>query len=83
MQTIKGVRVTDQQADIYRLIKRFGSRGLTDHALVGIAQHEMHKTFSESGIRTRRAELSRKGLLSSARTVQTRSGRQALVWRAV
>lgn len=83
MQKIKGVRVTDQQAAIYGLIKRFGRTGLTDHALVGVATHEMRRPYSESGIRTRRAELAHEGLVRPAKTVKTRSGRQATVWVAV
>lgn len=83
MQKIKGVNVTPQQADIYGLIKRFGKTGLTDHALVGVATHEMRRPYSESSIRSRRAELARKGLLITPRSVKTRSGRQARVWTAV
>ncbi len=83
MQTIKGVTLTDQQADIYRLIKRFGKTGLTDHALVGVATHEMRRPYSESGIRSRRCELARKGLLQYVKAVPTRSGRPARVWRAI
>jgi hypothetical protein len=80
---ISGVEVTPQQADIYRTIERFGSTGLTDHALVGVASHEMKRPYSESGIRSRRAELYRLGLLRSTREVTTRSGRRAQVWVTV
>lgn len=81
---IRGVRVTPQQADIYGLIKRFGKTGLTDHALVGVATHEMPRRYSESSIRSRRCELTRKGLLSSkSQRIRTSSGRSAAVWVAV
>lgn len=80
---ISGVLVTPQQADIYQTVKRFGKTGLTDHALVGVATHEMKRPYSESSIRSRRAELARLGLLTEARQVTTRSGRKARVWVAV
>jgi hypothetical protein len=83
MPQINGVDVTPQQADIYNLIGRFGRDGLTDHALVGVATHEMKTAYSESGIRSRRAELARKGLVQSTGSVQTRSGRYAARWAAV
>lgn len=78
--SIKGVDVTPQQHDIYNLISRFGRTGLTDHALVGVATHEFKRPYSESGIRSRRAELARKGLVKPTKSVTTRSGRQATVW---
>jgi hypothetical protein len=77
---INGVSVTPQQGDIYWTLKRFGSTGLTDHALVGVATHEMKRPYSESSIRSRRAELARLGLLKAAGEVTTRSGRKALRW---
>lgn len=83
MQTIKGVSLTDQQAAIYGLIKRFGKTGLTDHALVGVATHELRRSYSDSGIRSRRSELYSKGLVTSNRSVRTRSGREAAVWVAI
>lgn len=82
MQKIKGVSVTQQQASLYSLLKRFGRKGLTDHALVAAAQHELSRTYSDSGIRTRRAELADAGLVSPAGLVRTRSGRQAVRWAA-
>jgi hypothetical protein len=83
MQKIKGRSVTPQQADIYALLKRFGSKGLTDHALVAAAQHELPKAYSDSGIRTRRSELADAGLVRVTGSVRTRSGRQASRWAAV
>lgn len=82
MQKIKGKSVTPQQGDIYRLLKRFGRNGLTDHALVAAAQHELPRAYSDSGIRTRRRELADAGLVSIAGFVTTRSGRSAARWSA-
>ena len=82
MPQINGVDVTPQQEAIYNLLARFDS-GLTDHALVGVATHELRKPYSESSIRSRRCELERKGLLSAAGTVTTRSGRSATRWATV
>lgn len=83
MKKIKGHAVTPQQADIYALIKRFGSHGISDHGLVAIARTEMKRAYSESGIRSRRAELTDKGLLKQVGKVATRSGRQARRWAVV
>lgn len=83
MQKIKGKSVTPQQANLYTLLARFGKTGLTDHALVAAAQHELPRTYSDSGIRTRRAELADLGLLKVAGAVRTRSGRSAQRWAAV
>lgn len=80
---LHGVELTPQQEAIYRLIERFGDRGVTDHALVPIATHEMKRVYSESGIRSRRSELQKLGLVRSVGTVQTRSGRHASRWTAV
>ena len=76
MRTIKGVKVTDSQGDIYDVIKEFGP--MPDHALVPLAQHACNIRQSSSGIRTRRSELLSLGLLEpSARVYKTASNRKA------
>jgi hypothetical protein len=82
MPQINGVDVTPQQEAIHGLIARF-AEGVTDHALVPVATHEMKIVYSESGIRSRRAELARKGLVKPVGQVQTRRGRYATRWAAV
>ena len=82
MPQINGVNVTPAQADIYALVARFDS-GVTDNVLVHVAQAEMKTVYSESGIRSRRAELARRGLLAEVGQVKMRSGRKARRWAAV
>lgn len=78
---INGVRVTDSQAAVYGVIKQYGRKtGLADHALVPLAQHQLGVHLSSSGIRSRRAELARKGLLQPTNKIATGSGRKAQVW---
>lgn len=79
MTKIKGTRVTDSQAAIYGVLKQF-RKGLADHALVPMAQHQLGVHQSSSGIRSRRAELAAKGLLTEAGEVRTSSNRKAVVW---
>lgn len=82
MQKIKGINLTDAQADVYRALKtvRFP---LADHALVPLAQHALSVHQSSSGIRTRRHELLMKGLVAEAGSVETASGRSAKTYKAV
>jgi hypothetical protein len=77
---IKGVIVTPAQAEVHSVLKQFGP--LPDHALVPLAQHVVSAHQSSSGIRSRRAELVRKGLASAESAVLTASGRKAIVWKA-
>lgn len=79
--TIKGIAVTPAQKEVYDALR---PKPLPDHVLVPIVQHmgELHQT--SSGIRTRRLELQRKGLVNQAgKTVRTGHGRRALVFKAV
>lgn len=79
---IKGITLTQSQADVYAVIRSF-PKGLADHALVPLAQHQMGVHQSSSGIRTRRSELAGLGLLTEAGKVKTGSGRTARVFKAV
>lgn len=80
--TIKGIKVTPSQAEVYKVLKSNG-KGLPDHALVPLAQHVSGVRLSSSGIRTRRKELTDAGLVvAAAKTAKTGSGRTAQVWKA-
>lgn len=80
--TVRGIRLTPAQADVYRVLRRFRG-GLTDTALVPLVQHMAGSHQSSSGIRTRRAELLAKGLVvPTDKTERTGSGRTARVFRA-
>ena len=72
--------LTTAQAEVYSVLKQFGP--LPDHALVPLAQHVVSAHQSSSGIRTRRSELERKGLVKPFGEVTTGSGRKAIVWKA-
>ena len=80
--TRKGVSLTKRQAEVYDVFTEFGV-ALPDHALVPLAQHACALHQSSSGIRTRRAELTRLGLLSKTSETRTGSGRKAGVFEAV
>jgi predicted ArsR family transcriptional regulator len=80
--TRKGVKLTKRQAEVYDVFTEFGV-ALPDHALVPLAQHASRVHQSSSGIRTRRAELVRKGLVRLTSTTKTGSGRTAGVYKAV
>lgn len=82
MTRISGVRVTDSQAAVFSVLKQF-PKGLADHALVPLAQHQLGVHQSSSGIRTRRAELAGLGLvIDTNRRVKTSSNRTAVVYGA-
>ena len=70
--------VTETQSFILRCLKR----GRPDHELV--EAYRAYKTApyaSESGIRSRRAELVERGMVrDSGRRTTTESGRKAIVW---
>lgn len=78
---IKGIEVTDSQAAIYGVLRQFPD-GLADHALVPLAQHQLGIHQSSSGIRTRRAELTAKGLTVWRGVTKTASGRSARIFGA-
>jgi hypothetical protein len=81
MRKIKGVRVSDTQAGLYDLLKKYGP--MPDHALVPMAQHMMPTHPSSSGIRTRRRELQLLGLvIDTGKDVRTGSGRNAILFKA-
>lgn len=80
MPLINGVTVTQSQADVYSVISSYGP--LADHALVPLAQHQMQVHQSSSGIRTRRKELTQKGLVRQVAQTRTGSGRSAKVFEA-
>jgi hypothetical protein len=82
MPTIKGVEVTERQAEVYRVMRSV-RRPVADHALVPLAQHMSSVHQSSSGIRSRRAELTQKGLVIPTGSTTTGSGRKAVVYRAV
>ena len=82
MQTIKGIRVTDNQAEVYNVLREFGP--LPDVALVPLAQHVMNSRQSSSGIRSRRAELEDAGLVQfTGRKLLLPSHRAARVFAVV
>ena len=83
MQTIKGRKVTDAQAAVYKVLREFGP--MPDHALVPLAQHVATVHQSSSGIRTRRKELLDAGIIyaDEGHFVSTGSGRSAQVYKAV
>lgn len=81
MQKIKGIAVTDSQAEVYSVLKTYGP--VPDHALVPLAQHVSAVHLSSSGIRSRRVELLRKGLVKQNGTTTTGSGRTANIFQAV
>jgi hypothetical protein len=78
---IKGIEVTETQADVYAAIKRVGP--VADNILVPLVQHTSDRHPSSSGIRTRRAELLAKGLLKPDKVIRTGSGRRAQTYKAV
>lgn len=81
MPKIKGVNVTQAQKAVYDALRSYGP--LPDHALVPLTQHVAHEHQSSSGIRTRRRELERKGLVVSIDLAITNTGRKANVFKAL
>lgn len=80
MQKIKGKNLTENQAEVYFVLKRFGP--LVDNDLISITRHVAHSSQSHSGIRTRRHELGLRGLIEAAGTQKTPSGRKAVLYDA-
>ena len=79
-RTINGVAVTPAQGEVYDALNDWGP--FPDHILVPVVQHTGPVHQHSSGIRTRRAELKAKGLITFDSEVKTNSGRKAIVWRA-
>ena len=73
-------KLTPGQTEVLAVLKEYGP--IADHALVPLAQHQMKVNQSSSGIRSRRAELQRRGLVVEVARTKTRSGRMAGVFEA-
>jgi hypothetical protein len=65
------------QITVLRAFHEFGP--MDDTALAVYVHHVAEQPMSSSGIRTRRAELVRKGLLAVVRTKRVKSGRRAAI----
>jgi hypothetical protein len=73
--------VTETQQVILRVFREFGP--MCDASLVARLRLLAPLLASESGIRSRRAELTRLGLIEdSGELVKLSSGRRAIVWKA-
>jgi hypothetical protein len=70
--------MNESQKSVYTVLKKYGP--MPDQALIPLAQHlaEIHQ--SSSGIRTRRGELVRYGLIEQVGSLMLPSGRRAAVW---
>ena len=80
--TRKGIRVTGSQAAVYDVLSQHGP--MTDAALVPLTQHVAQSHQSSSGIRTRRRELQRLGLVKDAESnVKMPSGRTAVQFEVI
>jgi hypothetical protein len=75
--TVRGITLTTGQADVFQTMKDW-KRPIPDHALVPLVQHVAGHRLSSSGVRTRRHELTRLGLVrETPNTVKMPSGRRA------
>jgi hypothetical protein len=89
--SLKSETLSEQRARVYDHLKCYGP--MTDTALLGGIHHSevgphgyipAGPKISPSGLRTRRSELVRMGLVEdTGRRERLRSGRKAIVWRAV
>lgn len=73
-----------KQADVWHMLHTLGA--MTDEQLVDAFASDWasHMAQSPSGVRTRRNELARMGLVQDTGDLRpTRGGRRAKVWRAV
>lgn len=79
---IKGHKLSPSQEGVYRILADHGP--LADHVLVPVAQHVLPTHPASSGVRTRRKELERMGLVEdTGEAVETASGRAAAIFKAV
>lgn len=88
--TTQRASITMSQRGVYHVLKHFGA--MTDTDLVAVYnciiphlnRGERYPTQSPSGIRTRRAELARKGyVVATGDRVKLPSGKYTPVWKAV
>ena len=70
--------MTESQKQVYDLIDIYGP--INDQALVPLAQHLGQISQSSSGLRSRRAELVRKGHVVAVDIIKLPSGRSAALW---
>lgn len=78
---INDVRLTRGQQAVLDVLKLYGP--LPDHALVPLAQHVTQVHQTSSSIRSRRAELTARGLVRKSDTVRMPSGRSAGIFEVV
>lgn len=69
--------LTTGQSVVLRAFNEFGA--MDDTTLAVYVHHIAEQPMSSSGIRTRRAELARKGLLTVVDTKKLKSGRRAAI----
>ena len=82
-EKINGIEVTPAQATVYRAMRQL-RRPVSDQAVVAYTQHVAGGDLASSGIRTRRAELERLGLVKpTGDTIPTKSGKTARLFKAV
>lgn len=78
------MKVTNAQAEVYDALRSYaGDGGWPDHVLVPVVQHTGALHQHSSGIRTRRLELERLGLIQCTGEARTNSGRKAAAFRAL
>lgn len=79
--SLKPDKLRESQAAVHRFIKRCGTEGVDDGKLVKLYNGSIPQ--SPSGLRTRRAELVKAGLVQdSGRFIVMPSGRKAIIWVA-
>jgi hypothetical protein len=70
--------LTECQAEVLEALSTF-PRGIDDQGLAAFVHHISDVPMSSSGVRSRRAELVRKGLVTVVGLKTTKSGRQASI----